>query len=67
MPSRRSRGKERLAGYPFFQAAIGELTLRLGRPEDARPHFEAAVRLARSPIERRFFEQRARASGAAPR
>ena len=55
--------KERLAGYPFYEAAVGELTLRDGRPADARPHFDAAVALARNPMERRFFEDRARACG----
>jgi len=48
----------RLATYPFFPAAVGELEIRMGRPAAAREHFEAAVRLARSPMERRFLDQR---------
>jgi RNA polymerase sigma factor (sigma-70 family) len=51
-------GQERLASYPFFAAALGELELRLGRPHLARGHFEEARRLARNQAERRFLEQR---------
>lgn len=54
-------GKARLASYPFYEAALGELTLQAGRAADARPHFLAAAALARNPAERRFFEERARA------
>src|SRR5262249_22897599 len=39
--------RERLATYPFYPAAIGELELRLGRLEGARFHFRAALALAR--------------------
>ena len=53
--------RERLARYPFFPAAIGELELRAGRPASARRHFRDALRLARNPAERRFLEQRASA------
>ena len=49
---------ERLGSYPFFPAAVGELEIRMGRPAAAREHFETALRLARSPMERRFLEQR---------
>ena len=52
--------KERLSDYPFYEAARGELLMRAGSPDRARTHFEAAIALARSPIERRFFEERAR-------
>jgi predicted RNA polymerase sigma factor len=52
---------ERLSSYPFYAAAQGELTLRLGRPDTARQHFQTALGLARSPMERRFLEQRFRA------
>jgi RNA polymerase sigma factor (sigma-70 family) len=49
---------DRLAAYPFYSAALGELELRCGRRETARQHFRAALALARSPMERRFFERR---------
>jgi RNA polymerase sigma-70 factor (ECF subfamily) len=51
-------GLERLASYPFFPAAAAELELKLGRLDDARDHFRRAISLARSPLERRFFEGR---------
>lgn len=51
-------GSERLAAYPFYRAAFGELELRRGRRDDARSHFEAAIRLARNATERRHFEKR---------
>ena len=49
---------ERLAAYPFYHAALGELELRSGRHEVARDHFRAALALARNPMEHRFLEQR---------
>jgi RNA polymerase sigma-70 factor (ECF subfamily) len=52
---------ERLASYPFYEAALGELELRLGRRERAREHFCAARELARSPMEQRFLDQRVQA------
>jgi RNA polymerase sigma factor (sigma-70 family) len=60
-------GLDRLAGYPFYAATLGELELRSRRHEIAAAHFQAAVALARNPMERRFFEQRlgACAAGAA--
>jgi RNA polymerase sigma factor (sigma-70 family) len=51
-------GRERLATYPFYAAALGELELRCGRRHVAGEHFRAALALARSPIERRFLQQR---------
>jgi RNA polymerase sigma factor (sigma-70 family) len=48
----------RLCAYPFYSAAIGELELRSGNHDIARQHFEAALALARNPMERRFLEQR---------
>jgi RNA polymerase sigma-70 factor (ECF subfamily) len=51
-------GSDRLADYPFYSAALGELELRLGRYAIAREHFRAAYVLARNPTERRFIEQR---------
>jgi RNA polymerase sigma-70 factor (ECF subfamily) len=49
---------DRLTGYPFYPAALGELELRCGRGEQAREHFQEALARARNPMERRFFEQR---------
>jgi RNA polymerase sigma-70 factor (ECF subfamily) len=51
----------RLAAYPFYAAALGELELRRGRSDVAREHFRDAVALARNHMERRFLEQRVRA------
>jgi len=51
-------GRERLAAYPFFEAAQGELAWRLGDVARARDHFAAALALARNPLERRFWETR---------
>jgi RNA polymerase sigma-70 factor (ECF subfamily) len=50
--------RSRLSTYPFYAAALGELEFRRGRHEAAREHFRAALALARSPMERRFLEQR---------
>jgi RNA polymerase sigma-70 factor (ECF subfamily) len=49
---------DRLAAYPFYPAARGELELRLGNGEQARGHFQEALAKARNPVERRFFHQR---------
>lgn len=49
---------DRLAAYPFYQAALGELELRSGRIEAAREHFRSAAGLARNLAERRFMQQR---------
>ena len=49
---------ERLAAYPFYQAAIGELELRRGKTDVASKHFQAAHALARNEAERRFLLQR---------
>ncbi len=59
--------RERLAVYPFYPAALGEMELRCGHPDAARRHFRAAAALARSPVERRFLERRVDAcTGASP-
>ena len=50
--------RKRLAKYPFFPAALGELELRAGRSAAARRHFRDALALARNPAERRFLQQR---------
>jgi RNA polymerase sigma-70 factor (ECF subfamily) len=52
---------DRLAAYPFYSAALGELEFRQGRREIARGHFQAALSVARNPLERRFLERRAAA------
>jgi RNA polymerase sigma-70 factor (ECF subfamily) len=52
--------RDRLSGYPFYPAAMGELECRRGDHERARTHFEAALALARNAAERRFLEARAR-------
>jgi RNA polymerase sigma-70 factor (ECF subfamily) len=49
---------ERLAAYPFYPAALGELELRCGRAATAREHFRSALALARNSSERRFLERR---------
>jgi RNA polymerase sigma factor (sigma-70 family) len=49
---------ERLSGYPFYPAALGELEMQRGAPEVARRHFQKALAVARNPPERRFLEQR---------
>ena len=50
---------DRLVGYPFYFAALGELELRLGRGDAAREHYASAGARARNAMERRFFERRA--------
>jgi RNA polymerase sigma-70 factor (ECF subfamily) len=52
------RDRERLAEYPFFFAAQGELELTRGSRKDAKKHFRAALALARNPMERRYYEKR---------
>jgi RNA polymerase sigma factor (sigma-70 family) len=47
---------ERLALYPFYSAALGELEMRSGNRDEARRQFEAAVALARNATERRFLQ-----------
>ena len=47
-----------LKPYPFYFAALGELESQSGRHVTASGHFQEAARLARNPMERRFFEQR---------
>jgi RNA polymerase sigma-70 factor (ECF subfamily) len=53
--------RERLAAYPFFYAAIGELELMRGHDAEARGHFEKAASIARNPTERNFLQGRWRA------
>jgi RNA polymerase sigma factor (sigma-70 family) len=49
---------DRLAAYPFYPAALGELEFRRGKHETARDHFRAALALARNPMERQFLNRR---------
>jgi RNA polymerase sigma factor (sigma-70 family) len=56
----------RLAAYPFYPAAQGEMELRCGRHQAARAHFQASLGLARNDLERRYLERRIAACGAAP-
>jgi predicted RNA polymerase sigma factor len=51
-------GADRLARYPFYPAALGELELRIGHAEAARDHFHVARRIARNDGERRFLDLR---------
>jgi RNA polymerase sigma factor (sigma-70 family) len=51
-------GRERLARYPFYPAALGDLHLRAGHSRDAEEQFRRALRLARSPAERRHFQRK---------
>jgi len=57
---------ERLARYPFHQAALGEFELQRGKNHAARQHFLAALAVARSPMERNFFEHRIAACASKP-
>lgn len=50
--------RDRLAAYPFYFAALGELELRVGRSEAARAHFCDARSVARNAMERRYLEER---------
>ena len=58
---------DRLASYPFYWAALGELELRRKRCEPAEEHFRSALTLARNEAERHFFTQRLHATQTAIR
>ena len=49
---------DRLASYPFYPAAFGEMELRRGHRVKARQYFESARSLARNDAERHFLETR---------
>jgi RNA polymerase sigma factor (sigma-70 family) len=51
---------DRLAAYPFYSAALGELELCCGRHNVAGKHFQTALKLARNSMERQFFVRRIR-------
>ncbi len=55
--------RDRLAAYPFYPAALGELEFRRGNDGRAREYFQSALARARNPMERRFFEHRLAACG----
>jgi len=44
--------------FVFFPYRDGELRMGFSHPEDAPEHFVAALKLARNPRERSFFEHR---------
>ena len=50
--------QDRLARYPFYFAALGELQFRLGRRDVARENFREAQSCARNAMERELFERR---------
>ncbi|HET9988114.1 MAG TPA: DUF6596 domain-containing protein [Kofleriaceae bacterium] len=50
--------RDRLAHYPFYAAALGELEQELGHTDTARGYFAAAHALARNDAERRFLVKR---------
>ena len=50
--------RDRLARYPFYPAALGELELRRGNLAAARERFRDALALARNEAERRFLLRR---------
>jgi predicted RNA polymerase sigma factor len=56
------RDSDRLAKYPFYEAAQGEFELLRNNHAAASTHFRAAMVLARNAMERRFFKQRVSSS-----
>ena len=50
--------RDRLAHYPFYAAALGELEHELGHATAAREYFARAHALARNDAERRFLAKR---------
>lgn len=50
--------RDRLASYPFYHAALGDLEFRIGRFDIAQDHFRRAQVLARNSMERQFLERR---------
>src|SRR5215469_9372668 len=49
---------DRLPKYPFYHAAFAEFELKNGQAENAIAHFAIALKFARNPMERQFFESR---------
>ena len=54
-------GYDRLMSYPFYFGALGEFEFRDGQLAAASEHFRSAISVARSPMERLFFERRLQA------
>ena len=52
-----------LDGYHLFHATRADLLVRLGRPDEAAPAYDAALALATNAAERRYLEQRRRSLG----
>jgi RNA polymerase sigma-70 factor (ECF subfamily) len=50
--------RDRLASYPYYACALGELELKRNHIETAHAHFLDALGLARNPSERRLIERR---------
>jgi RNA polymerase sigma factor (sigma-70 family) len=50
--------QQRIVGYPFYHAALGDFELRSGRNEIAGEHFRKALALARNAVEREFLDRR---------
>jgi len=57
--------RHRLAQYPFYPAALGELELRRGHHPAAHARFRAAFDLARNEAERRYLRKRLQACAGA--
>jgi RNA polymerase sigma factor (sigma-70 family) len=53
--------RKRLAAYPFYYAALGELEFTRERYAEARGFFEKATSFARNQTERNYLERRVRA------
>jgi RNA polymerase sigma factor (sigma-70 family) len=51
-------GRERLAGYPFYWAALGDLALRMGDPTKASTWLTRGLACARTETERELFLRR---------
>jgi predicted RNA polymerase sigma factor len=49
---------DKLKHYPFYPAAQGEFYLLAGHPLEAAAQFDRAVRLARNPVETKFFRRK---------
>jgi RNA polymerase sigma-70 factor (ECF subfamily) len=56
-----------LSGYHLFHATRAELLQRLGRHDEARRAYDAALAVARNGAERAFLQQRLSAAGQAER
>jgi RNA polymerase sigma factor (sigma-70 family) len=48
----------KLKDYPFYPAAHGEFLLLVGRPTEAETYLLTAMKLARSPSEKDYFERK---------